>query len=247
MMGWDMKCLSCGDKFHTGAWGHLRCSACLTKENKMTKEKSITGGEVEALAALDHLEACLDGCYAQHEINVIRAALSRGHLKTTGEDERGVEWVSAPPHGTYEGLLCQFRALKTMINSMGQQISSYSKKDYSLSEKRLAGLQASLDSERAMNAKLTEELDHLASTGRIRGEWQSLGFLSGHVAFKVKGGYFDSAYSQIHGMKNDESIVVYKEQANPDVDPPYRLADDLSVGIKNPTHFMPLPAAPGGE
>lgn len=30
----------------------------------------------DALAALGHLEACLDGCYAQHEINIIRAALT---------------------------------------------------------------------------------------------------------------------------------------------------------------------------
>ena len=40
----------------------------------MSKDE-LAGDRVIALAALDHLEACLDGCYAQHEINVIRAFL----------------------------------------------------------------------------------------------------------------------------------------------------------------------------
>jgi hypothetical protein len=73
------------------------------------------------------------------------------------------EWVTAPPHETYDGLKCQFRALKTMLNSMGQQLTHYQKKSYETGEKHLAALKESLESEREMNAKLTEELVALQS------------------------------------------------------------------------------------
>lgn len=80
----------------------------------------------------------------------------------TVEDDAGLptvaDWVTAPPHGTYDGLKCQFRALKIMVNSMGQQLSFYQKKSYETGEQHLAALQESLESERAMNAALTEEL-----------------------------------------------------------------------------------------
>lgn len=72
-------------------------------------------------------------------------------------------WVKAEPHGTYEGLKLQFYSLKSMINSMGQQLSFYMNKSYETGEKHLSALQESLESERAMNAALTEELAALSS------------------------------------------------------------------------------------
>ena len=87
----------------------------------------------------------------------------RADLVSTHNKPAEVDWIKAQPHETYDGLKKQFMALKNMLNSMGEQLSFYSKKDYSLSEKRLAALEESLESERAMNAKLTEENGHLAT------------------------------------------------------------------------------------
>jgi hypothetical protein len=115
--------------------------------------------------ALDWFNGILDVFHSKYEatepdkeaehISTIRAALA-GKPKDGGDCP---DWVKAQPHETYEGLKTQFCALKNMINSMGAQISHYSKKDYSTGEKRLAELEASLEIERAMNAKLTEELE----------------------------------------------------------------------------------------
>ncbi len=69
------------------------------------------------------------------------------------------EWVKAQPHETYDGLKRQFYSLKCMLNSIGTQLSFYQKKSYETGEQHLAALQESLDSERAMNATLTAELE----------------------------------------------------------------------------------------
>jgi len=50
-----------------------------------------------------------------------------------------------------------------LVNSMGQQLSHYQKKSYETGEKHLMELQASLESERDMNAKLTEEIAALTA------------------------------------------------------------------------------------
>lgn len=218
----------------------------------MTKEKSITGGEVEALkreATIWYDNQFGKGVTMPTDRQVmwefIDYLASKGHLKTTGEDEKGGEWVSAPPHGTYEGLLCQFRALKTMINSMGQQISSYSKKDYSLSEKRLAELQASLDSERAMNSKLTEELDHLASTGRIRGEWKPISEAprDGTRVLVWSDELYMKPYIAWWGVDQNAP-----EDGNEQEEWLTGDGDSWSTGYYytpcKPTHWMPLPPAP---
>lgn len=73
-------------------------------------------------------------------------------------DKEKEEWIKAAPHETYEGLKTQFMALKSMVNTMGQQLSFYRKRDYQTGEAHLKSLQESLESERAMNAQLTEEL-----------------------------------------------------------------------------------------
>ena len=82
-----------------------------------------------------------------------RAALTQ---KPAGGD--AAEWIKAQPAQDYDDLKRQFCSLKSALNSMGEQLSFYSKKSYETGEKHLAELQASLDSERAMNAQLTEEL-----------------------------------------------------------------------------------------
>lgn len=73
------------------------------------------------------------------------------------------EWIKAKPAPDYESLLKQFNALKSLVNCMGQQLSFYKNKSYETGEAHLKKLQESLDSEKAMNAALTEELERLSS------------------------------------------------------------------------------------
>ncbi len=72
------------------------------------------------------------------------------------------DWIKAPAAKDYDDLLVQFRAMKCLLNSQGERLSWYSNIDYSLSEKRLNELNASLESEREMNAELTEEVEKLS-------------------------------------------------------------------------------------
>lgn len=92
------------------------------------------------------------------------------HLATLREDKGGEEWIKAQPHETYEGLRQQFHSLKSLVNSMGEQLSFYHKKSYETGEKHLKDLQESLESERDMNAKLTEELAALKNPSDAGGE-----------------------------------------------------------------------------
>lgn len=66
------------------------------------------------------------------------------------------------PAADYEGLRKQFSAMKNLVHSLQAVQSHYMQKDYNLSESRLAALQEALESERAMNAKLTDELQALS-------------------------------------------------------------------------------------
>lgn len=70
-------------------------------------------------------------------------------------------------------------------------------------------------------------------------EWQPIESAPKTGKYRVRGGMYDSAYSQDHGMAHDEDHeIVYIPQLNPNCDPPYRLAHDVSCGIKNPTRWQ---------
>jgi hypothetical protein len=71
------------------------------------------------------------------------------------------EWIKTQPHEDYECLKKQFQALKSLLNSQGQMLSYYRKKDYETGEAHLKNLSENLESERNMNAELTSELDLL--------------------------------------------------------------------------------------
>lgn len=70
-------------------------------------------------------------------------------------------WLKADPNADYNLLKQQFFSLKSICAAQGQQLSVYRKKSHELSEKRLAALEESLESERQMNFQLTEELEKL--------------------------------------------------------------------------------------
>ena len=59
------------------------------------------------------------------------------------------------------GLRIQANAMKTLIKCQERIMSNLYKKDYSLAERRLEALEADLESEREMNATLTEEIIEL--------------------------------------------------------------------------------------
>ena len=92
-------------------------------------------------------------------------------INTRATDCREVDdCIKASPAENYDDLKKQFYALKTIVNCKSKELSFYKDKDYKLSEDRLRELEASLESEREMNAQLTKELDdHLASRNLIRG------------------------------------------------------------------------------
>ena len=63
-----------------------------------------------------------------------------------------------PPPKTYEGLLKHCNSLRMLIHSLEAELKYYRKRDYSLSEPKIAELEAKLESEKAMNEILTKEL-----------------------------------------------------------------------------------------
>lgn len=64
------------------------------------------------------------------------------------------------PSDTYEGLLRQFCAMKSLLSSMENELKFYRNKDYSLSENRLRQLEEALDSEKEMNDILTRQTQY---------------------------------------------------------------------------------------
>lgn len=64
----------------------------------------------------------------------------------------------------------------------------------------------------------------------------------------IQGGWF-ATDNQCDGMRlsdDDEFLVRYVKQKN-EVDTPWRFVDpDNFGGVRNPTHWMPLPPAPAG-
>ena len=67
--------------------------------------------------------------------------------------------IDAEPAEDYNLLKKQFNSLKMLCNSMENQLSYYRNKDYQLSEFKLQQLEEKLESEKQMNAVLTEELE----------------------------------------------------------------------------------------
>jgi len=67
--------------------------------------------------------------------------------------------MSFVPALDYESLLKQASALCIMATAQEKQLSFYRKKDYSLAEARIVELELLLESEKAMNATLTNELE----------------------------------------------------------------------------------------
>jgi len=65
---------------------------------------------------------------------------------------------NAKPHATYEGLKIQFFALKRIIVSKQAQIQVYEKRIKEFNVDRIIQLEAELESQKEMNAILTEEL-----------------------------------------------------------------------------------------
>lgn len=72
------------------------------------------------------------------------------------------------PAEDYEGLRKQFGSLLTLLHCKEEMLSHYMDKDYTLSEKRLQTLEENLESEREMNAILTEELENFKQCGCVR-------------------------------------------------------------------------------
>jgi hypothetical protein len=69
-----------------------------------------------------------------------------------------MELENAKPHATYEGLKIQFFALKRIIVSKQAQIQVYEKRIKEFNIDRIIQLEAELESQKEMNAILTEEL-----------------------------------------------------------------------------------------
>lgn len=73
------------------------------------------------------------------------------------------------PAKDYENLLRQAYALASLVNTQEKELSFFRKKDYSLSERKLAALETSLESEKTMNSRLTEELERLIPNVEVTG------------------------------------------------------------------------------
>lgn len=73
--------------------------------------------------------------------------------------------MKSNPSSDYNTLLRQYNALRTLVKALESEISFYRRKDYALAEKRLEELERDLESEREMNAILTEELEECKKNG----------------------------------------------------------------------------------
>jgi len=65
----------------------------------------------------------------------------------------------AKPHESYEGLKTQFFALKTLLQSKEVEVEVYRKRIQEFRVERIIELEAELESQKEMNAILTEELE----------------------------------------------------------------------------------------
>lgn len=65
------------------------------------------------------------------------------------------------PSDTYEGLKSQFHALKAIVQSNQAELNVYRKRIKEFNVERIIQLEAELESQKEMNAILTEELSNL--------------------------------------------------------------------------------------
>lgn len=129
------------------------------------------------------------------------------------------DWLKTKPSDDYKLLRRQFSALKNICNAQAQQISIYDKKTWELGEKRLSALQESLDSEKEMNAILTEELekrttpepqgkfkrgDYVRKKGN-KGQWH--GIICGEYDNLDQQGYC------VRSVYEENSVQIYPESA----------------------------------
>ena len=116
-----------------------------------------------ALAALrtafERTDLGLDGWL--HGIGAIVADHRQTYLEALQLAQEADQSIKAEPHEEYEMLRRQFMSLRSLANNQIEQLSFYSKKNYLLSEAKLAELEKSLDSEKQMNAILTQEAEQL--------------------------------------------------------------------------------------
>lgn len=70
-------------------------------------------------------------------------------------------------------------------------------------------------------------------------DWKTIESAPKTGNYVVKGGHYDTAYSQMHGFSHEkETNVTYSPQSNPDVDPPYRVTEgEPGLYISDPTHW----------
>lgn len=78
------------------------------------------------------------------------------------------DWINTPPAATYGSLQKQFFALRNLVNCLSEQLNHYKNKSYETGERRLKELTESLESERAMNCRLTNDICRLER----RHEWK---------------------------------------------------------------------------
>ena len=68
---------------------------------------------------------------------------------------------NAKPSDTYEGLKIQFLAMKRLLQANEAKIDYYAKRISEFRIERIVELEAELESQKEMNAILTEELENL--------------------------------------------------------------------------------------
>ena len=136
-----------------------------------------------------------------------------GHLKTTGEDEKGVDLDAA---------------LNRVAIDFGRRADEIPGHYKSPCYMKLMM--------KDVDVLLKAARDHLASTGRIRGEWRP-------ISEAPRDGTYILVY-QPDALAPDITVVAW-------IDDWWHACDgknpELALRGHNPTHFMPLPAAPGGE
>lgn len=197
----------------------------------MTKEKSITGGEVtmrsaneliiEELAKDEKLRAVhfADALFTADKdlptaflmMKNIAIAAEKGHLKTTGEDEKGVDLDAVKREVAQDS---------SIIPYVGQQHS------------RCSGC-------------VERAIDHLASTGRIRGEWRPISEAprDGTRVLVWSDELYMKPYISWWGVDHNAP-----EDGNEQEEWLTGDGDSWSTGYYytpcKPTHWMPLPPAP---
>ena len=71
-----------------------------------------------------------------------------------------MDFKNLKPHESYEGLKTQFFCLKRLLQSKESEVEIYRKRISEFSTERIIKLEAELESQKEMNAILTEELEN---------------------------------------------------------------------------------------